>query len=208
MFDLFLFLSFFFFFFSFSFCRYREQINRFKRTMPLIQDLKNEAMRPRHWQQLVAHVGGDFDPQSEDFTLGRMIDAGLDRYAEAISEISTAASKELSIEQSIATIANAWAAMQLDIAPFKDRGHFILRGTDEVFQLLEDNQVTLSTMKASRYVKVRAIFPLLAPSPSLSFMYVCTYARTPACKIENNIIFFIIFVFVVVVLFVVIVVGL
>ena len=27
------------------------------------------------------------------------------------------------------------------------------RATDEVFQLLEDNQVTLSTMKASRYVK-------------------------------------------------------
>ena len=27
------------------------------------------------------------------------------------------------------------------------------RATDEVFQMLEDNQVTLSTMKASRYVK-------------------------------------------------------
>ena len=29
----------------------------------------------------------------------------------------------------------------------------LYRGTDEVFQQLEDNQVTLSTMKASRYVK-------------------------------------------------------
>ena len=28
-----------------------------------------------------------------------------------------------------------------------------LRATDDVFQMLEDNQVTLSTMKASRYVK-------------------------------------------------------
>jgi dynein heavy chain len=28
-----------------------------------------------------------------------------------------------------------------------------LRATDEVFQLLEDNQVTLSTRKASRYEK-------------------------------------------------------
>lgn len=27
------------------------------------------------------------------------------------------------------------------------------RATDEIFQLLEDNQVTLSTMKASRHVK-------------------------------------------------------
>ena len=28
-----------------------------------------------------------------------------------------------------------------------------LRGTDEIFQVLEDHQVTLSTMKASRFVK-------------------------------------------------------
>ena len=28
-----------------------------------------------------------------------------------------------------------------------------LRGTDEIFQQLEDHQVTLSTMKASRFVK-------------------------------------------------------
>ena len=30
---------------------------------------------------------------------------------------------------------------------------FVFRATDEVFQVLEDNQVTLSTMKASRFVK-------------------------------------------------------
>lgn len=30
---------------------------------------------------------------------------------------------------------------------------FLLRGTEEVFQALEDNQVALSTMKASRFVK-------------------------------------------------------
>lgn len=31
--------------------------------------------------------------------------------------------------------------------------YFVHRGTEEVFQVLEDNQVTLSTMKASRFVK-------------------------------------------------------
>lgn len=30
---------------------------------------------------------------------------------------------------------------------------FVLRGTEEVFQALEDNQVTLSVMKASRFAK-------------------------------------------------------
>ncbi len=31
--------------------------------------------------------------------------------------------------------------------------HSLYRGTEEVFQILDDNQVTLMTMKASRYVK-------------------------------------------------------
>ena len=58
-----------------------------------------------------------------------------------VSEISGAASKELSIEESIAAIAAVWEEMRLEIVPYKDREHFILRGTDDVFQFLEDHQV-------------------------------------------------------------------
>ena len=36
---------------------------------------------------------------AEDFTLEKIIDLGLDQFAEQISEVSGAASKELSIEQ-------------------------------------------------------------------------------------------------------------
>jgi hypothetical protein len=32
-------------------------IESFKKTMPLITDLRNPAMRPRHWQQLMEHIG-------------------------------------------------------------------------------------------------------------------------------------------------------
>lgn len=40
-----------------------------------------------------------FDPTSADFTLEKIVALGLDHHAERISEISGAASKELSIEQ-------------------------------------------------------------------------------------------------------------
>ena len=50
-------------------------------------------------------------------------------------------------------IAEAWENTVLDVAPYKDKGHFRLKASDEVFQSLDDNQVTLSTMKASRFVK-------------------------------------------------------
>ena len=43
----------------------KTQIETFKRTMPLIQDLKNPAMRERHWTQLKEEVQKPFDQNSE-----------------------------------------------------------------------------------------------------------------------------------------------
>nr|XP_039250408.1 dynein heavy chain 2, axonemal-like [Styela clava] len=131
----------------------KNRIDQFKRTMPLITDLKNDAMRDRHWAQIKTELQRPFDHTSETFTLEKIIELGLDAFAEQISEISGAASKELAIEETLQEIENVWGEVVMDIIPYKERGHFRLRGTDEIFQQLEDNQVTLSTMKASRYVK-------------------------------------------------------
>ncbi|KAM9407837.1 LOW QUALITY PROTEIN: dynein axonemal heavy chain 2 [Salvelinus alpinus] len=131
----------------------KNRIDQFKRTIPLISDLRNPAMRDRHWKQICHEVQRSFDHTSPEFTLERIVALGLEQHADKISEISGAASKELSIEQSLEGIAMTWEETSLDIAPYKDKGHHRLRGTEEVFQTLEDNQVTLSTMKASRFVR-------------------------------------------------------
>nr|XP_057923809.1 dynein axonemal heavy chain 2 isoform X2 [Doryrhamphus excisus] len=131
----------------------KKKVDQFRRIIPLIADMRNPAMRDRHWTQICAHVQSSFDHTSEDFTLEKIISLGFDKYADSISEISGAASKELSIEQGLEEINKTWTEMTLDITPYKDKGHFRLKGTEDVFQALEDNQVTLSTMKASRFVK-------------------------------------------------------
>eukprot|EP00795_Rhopilema_esculentum_P016694 gene16694-8141_t len=130
----------------------KGRIDQFKRTMPLIQDLKNPAMRERHWAQIKTEVQKAFEHNGDSFTLEKIIELGLDQYYDQIAEISAAASNELSIEQALSSIAEAWEGLSLEIIPYKDKP-IRLRVTDEVFQTLEDNQVTLSTMKASRYVK-------------------------------------------------------
>ena len=132
----------------------KNKVDQFKRTMPLIQNLKNKAMRPRHWTQIQTEMSRSFDQEAEDFTLEKIIEFGFDQYAEQINDISGAATKELAIEQGIANIAETWEQTELDMAPYKDKGHFKLKSTEEIFQVLEDNQVGLSTMKASRFVKV------------------------------------------------------
>ncbi|XP_078020536.1 dynein axonemal heavy chain 2 [Epinephelus lanceolatus] len=131
----------------------KNKIDQFKRIIPLIADLRNPAMRDRHWKQICEELQCTFDQTSSEFTLERIISLGLDKYTDKICEISGAASKELSIEQGLEEITRTWEEMSLDIAPYKDEGHHRLRGTEEVLQALEDNMVILSTMKASRFVK-------------------------------------------------------
>lgn len=41
----------------------KGRIDQFKRTMPLIQDLKNPAMRDRHWTQIKNEVQKPFDQE-------------------------------------------------------------------------------------------------------------------------------------------------
>ncbi|KAA0723088.1 Dynein heavy chain 2, axonemal [Triplophysa tibetana] len=216
----------------------KSRIEQFKKIIPLIADLRNPAMRERHWDQIQQEVQQSFDPNSPDFTLEKIVSLGLDHHAERVSDISGAASKELSIEQTghcplpllynvtfsadVGTSekisgdikklnadlwftgaggnhenvggnvtghytlqrqgspqterckrnAPIWRVMQTLCAravifisvshpPVTERqrrritGGWCLtdRGTEEVFQALEDNQVTLSVMKASRFVK-------------------------------------------------------
>ncbi|KAI8821286.1 dynein heavy chain and region D6 of dynein motor-domain-containing protein [Fimicolochytrium jonesii] len=130
----------------------RDRVQHTKRTIPLLQDLRNPALRDRHWSELIDEVGKSFDPKGKDFTLDKILDIGLDQHAESIAGISSAATKELSIEQGLQTIKASWDELELDIVAYKEeRGYSKLRSTDSIFELLEDNQVTLSSMKASKF---------------------------------------------------------
>lgn len=62
------------------------------------------------------------------------------------------ATKELGIESSLKTIVNTWAGLNLDMGEYKQT--YKLRSTEDIFAALEDNSVTLSAMKASKYYLV------------------------------------------------------
>lgn len=76
----------------------RRRVDAFRRVLPLITDLKNPAMRPRHWDRVRAAMGREFDENSAEFTLELIIEIKMQDFADAIREISVAASAELNIE--------------------------------------------------------------------------------------------------------------
>lgn len=76
----------------------RTSVDKFRRTLPLITDLKNPAMRPRHWQRVKETVDHDFDEQSDEFTLDAITEMEFQNFAEQIADISNSATMELAIE--------------------------------------------------------------------------------------------------------------
>ncbi|KAH6590256.1 hypothetical protein BASA50_009516 [Batrachochytrium salamandrivorans] len=130
----------------------KDRVSQTKRSLPLLLDLRNPAIRDRHWNQIIDDIGKTFTAQREEFTLDNIFELGMDQHTDFIATVSASATKELSIEQGLLSIKEAWLALDLDIVPYKEeKGYFKIKSTEELFELLEDNQVTLSSMKASKY---------------------------------------------------------
>ena len=76
----------------------RNEIQKFRDTMPLLSDLRAEAMRERHWKELRIEVKEDFDEQSEEFNLDKVMSLNLLSHIEKIGELADNAKKQLKIE--------------------------------------------------------------------------------------------------------------
>ena len=65
--------------------------------VPTITDLRNPALKPRHWSLIEGVIGYTFDPDSP-LTLSTLIELNVFDHAEAIQEVSGQASSESSLE--------------------------------------------------------------------------------------------------------------
>ncbi|ETO04870.1 flagellar inner arm dynein 1 heavy chain beta, partial [Reticulomyxa filosa] len=130
----------------------KKMIEGFRAFVPLVEDLKNPAMRPRHWEKLRKELGRSvtFDPYADDFTLGAIQSLSIHKYAEAISAVSKIADQEKTIENAIKQLEETWTNYRLDMAPYKT-DYFKLTNTKPLVQQLEEDQVQLSAMKNYPY---------------------------------------------------------
>ncbi|KAH9515001.1 Dynein heavy chain 10, axonemal [Bulinus truncatus] len=76
-----------------------QVMKQFKESLPLIVDLKSEALRERHWKELMTKTDQYFDMNPKTFTLAGIFSMKLYRFSNLITEIVVAATKEMSIEK-------------------------------------------------------------------------------------------------------------
>lgn len=133
-----------------------REIAGFYSSLPLMKELKSDALRQRHWKQLMGVTGQEFDMDPKTFTLNAMFAMHLERYTDAIAKICNAAVKELTIETEISKLAAVWRDQRFELFKFMkgnvDRG-WVLRAVDDVNVLLEDMGLNLQSMMASPFVR-------------------------------------------------------
>lgn len=86
--------------------RLKEATQEFKAQLPVIVELGNPAMKPRHWQKLFKAMNQPYYPDLV-FSLSELLDHGVAQHAELVSEISAAASGEEQLKESLVGISKA-----------------------------------------------------------------------------------------------------
>jgi dynein heavy chain len=142
-----------------TFHKLEEVVSSFKVAVPLIQQLKTDAIRPQHWIELMGVAGtetADFDVKK--LTLASVFAMELHKYPDEVNEIVVTAQQELKIESELSKIESIWRNMSFlpnGIKPYKGepnnpRGYTLLPN-DEMKQQLDDHVLTLQSMGASKY---------------------------------------------------------
>ncbi|XP_038008579.1 dynein heavy chain 10, axonemal [Motacilla alba alba] len=132
-----------------------KKLKAFLNSIPLLLDLKNEALRERHWEDLMEKTGTRFEMKTETFTLENMFAMELHKHTVVISDIVGTAIKELGIEKGMKEIIETWENMKFPVEVYtkgtETRG-FILGSVEEILETLDDNNVNLQSVLGSRFV--------------------------------------------------------
>eukprot|EP00658_Telonema_sp_P-2_P078507 TRINITY_DN7364_c0_g4_i4.p1 TRINITY_DN7364_c0_g4~~TRINITY_DN7364_c0_g4_i4.p1 ORF type:complete len:1452 (-),score=479.85 TRINITY_DN7364_c0_g4_i4:119-4474(-) len=128
----------------------KEEVDEFRRKMPLIEIMSAKGLRDRHWTQVSAVIGL---PLKGSDPLHHMLGLKIDDHMEALEEISSVATKEFKMEMAMDSMTEAWHGMSFTAKTYRDTGTFILTGLDEIQLLLDDQIVKTQTMAGSAIAK-------------------------------------------------------
>ncbi|KAK3599709.1 hypothetical protein CHS0354_037182 [Potamilus streckersoni] len=130
----------------------KDKVELIRERMPVITDLRNPTLKQRHWDVIENILEYKFTPE-EPLTLGKLIEINAFKYSEALQEISGRASSEASLEGILKKVEDSWKVTEFVVLPHKDsKDVFILGGTDEIQQLLDDSNINIATIASSRHV--------------------------------------------------------
>jgi dynein heavy chain, axonemal len=107
----------------------------------LIQALGNRSMQQRHWAKIFALLESGAPPaNTKQFSLQQLLSEGIDQHYEKIEEISSMASGEATIEQTLREIIAVWKQANFTVLNYRDtKDRFIIGEIEDTITQLEDH---------------------------------------------------------------------
>jgi len=134
-----------------------ERAEAWMSVMPVLLDMKNDALQDTHWEELEGITGHPLQHLifEEGLTMADLFDMGLDSKVEKIQSVSVTATQERVLLGELKKVEDIWTVTEfllLEHKPDTVKDVFILGGIDDVNIALEESQVKVSTILGSRYV--------------------------------------------------------
>ncbi|KAL2622255.1 hypothetical protein R1flu_002460 [Riccia fluitans] len=132
--------------------RLKDTIEDFKKIVPVIEEVANPALKPRHWKVIFDLLKKEYNPEVP-FSTNDLLGYHIMEHIEEVRTVSGQASKEFSFEKTLEKMLKDWDGVKFSVVPYKDSGTFIVGGIDDIQTILDDQVVKILSMCASPYVK-------------------------------------------------------
>ncbi|VVC32081.1 Dynein heavy chain, domain-2,Dynein heavy chain domain,Dynein heavy chain, domain-1,Dynein heavy chain, P- [Cinara cedri] len=124
--------------------------------IPILLQLKNNALKPRHWKEMLDVIGVQFNSDKDILSFGTVLKMRAVKHKHIIQNVLTKAIDEYNIEQKLREINERWNTMRLNIEKYSNiilQVEHKLCGVHDVLQILEDDQITMHKMMNSHSVE-------------------------------------------------------
>lgn len=132
----------------------KTECEEFKEKIPVLQCLRSPDLKPRHWLKVEQILDRKL-LGVESLSLYTFEDSNAFEgdNANAIQEISGQASGEAKLENSMKKVDAIWKTHELMVTSHRDiRDVYVLAAIDELQAVLDDSNLTITTIAASRHI--------------------------------------------------------
>ncbi|KAL0205536.1 hypothetical protein P9112_000843 [Eukaryota sp. TZLM1-RC] len=130
----------------------RDRLAEFKSAIEVVQALRAPGLKARHWDKRISTVVGIPIRPTPDLRLQDLIDLGVHQHISDLQEIAAVAGREFNIEHNLDKMSKEWVSTEFDIKPHESKT-FILRGTDDVVGILDEQIINVQTIRGSPFIK-------------------------------------------------------
>lgn len=114
--------------------------------LKMLSDLKNDALKPRHWKKIMAVVGSPSTHLLENLKLSQMFELEFRLHESFIKTIIKQANDERIIEESLNKVEEELSSVTFETFDFHGKCRLI-RNWDKLFDVCQANISTLSSMR-------------------------------------------------------------